>query len=78
MLTGQLSVVCIRGILLSWTGDFFFMDITWEDPMPDKLGYARYAYFLITSDQLGKDHVWNKANWPGATSTKYNYFNEFD
>ncbi|MEK5067057.1 DUF5050 domain-containing protein [Sporosarcina sp. FSL K6-1508] len=72
-----------NGELHSWNlvkldGKVYFMDITWDDPTPDKLGYVRYAYFLITSDQLRKDHVWNETNWPVATSVKYSYFNEFD
>jgi hypothetical protein len=72
-----------NGVPHSWNlvkldGHYYFMDITWDDPVPDRTGRVRYAYFLTTSEQLRKDHQWVEANWPTAISTKYNYFNEFN
>jgi len=72
-----------NGGLHSWNlvqlgGNYYFMDITWDDPTPDKPGNVRYAYFLVTSEQLRKDHEWTEVNWPTATSTTYSYFNEFN
>ncbi|MBB4823457.1 hypothetical protein HNO89_000677 [Sporosarcina luteola] len=69
------------GELHSWNAvklddQWYFMDITWDDPVPDKPGYSRYTYFLITSEQLRKDHTWIEADYPAATSTKYHYFHE--
>lgn len=72
-----------NGGLHSWNlvqldGHYYFMDITWDDPVPNKPNHVGYSYFLVTSDQLKKDHQWVEANWPTATSTIYNYFNEFN
>lgn len=71
-----------NGILHAWNlvkidGKYYFMDITWDDPTPNKIGYVGYSYFLVTSDQLSLDHSWIKENWPTATSTKYSFFADF-
>lgn len=71
-----------NGELHSWNlvkldGQYYFMDVTWDDPVPDKPGNVRYNYFLVTSKQLAKDHSWEKAEWPAATSEKYAYYNDF-
>ncbi|MFS0576602.1 DUF5050 domain-containing protein [Sporosarcina sp. 179-K 3D1 HS] len=58
-------------------GEPYFMDITWDDPVPNTPNYVRYKYFLVTSAQLSKDHSWEKVKWPVATSTKYSYFTDF-
>lgn len=58
-------------------GEFYFMDITWDDPVPDAPGTVRYHYFLVTSEQLRADHAWNEAGWPAASSTAYAMFHEF-
>ncbi|MFJ8064794.1 DUF5050 domain-containing protein [Psychrobacillus sp. NPDC096426] len=64
--------------LIKLNGTFYWMDITWDDPAPNQDGYVRYSYFLITSDQLRKDHTWEEGNWPIATSNTYSYFNDFN
>lgn len=71
-----------NGGLHSWNlvvldGQHYFMDITWDDPVPNTPGYVRYKYFLVTSEELRKDHSWIEENWPIATSTKYQYFDDF-
>lgn len=72
-----------NGSLHSWNlvkldSNYYFMDITWDDPVPNIPNYVRYNYFLVTSDQLRQDHTWEEANWPTATNKKYNYFNDFN
>lgn len=71
-----------NGDLHSWNlvkldGDYYFMDITWDDPVPDKPNYVGYNYFLITSDQLSEDHTWVKENWPTASNDRFNFYNDF-
>lgn len=68
-------------VLHSWNlvkldGDYYFMDITWDDPVPDRPNYVGYTYFLVTSDQLSTDHDWVKENWPTATSDRFNFFSD--
>ena len=71
-----------NGGLHSWNlvvldGQHYFMDITWDDPVPNTPNLVRYKYFLVTSDELRKDHNWEETNWPKATSSKFNYFQDF-
>ncbi|WP_153730457.1 DUF5050 domain-containing protein [Sporosarcina obsidiansis] len=63
--------------MIKLDGQPYFMDITWDDPVPNQEGRVRYSYFLVTSDQLRKDHSWVESNWPVATSTTYAYFQDF-
>lgn len=55
-------------------GNYYFMDVTWNDPVPNKPGTVSYDYFLVTSDQLRKDHSWIEKNWAVATDKQYSYF----
>ena len=55
-------------------GQYYFMDVTWNDPVPNKPGTVSYEYFLVTSDQLRKDHSWVEKNWAVATDKQYSYF----
>ncbi|MBE1556628.1 DUF5050 domain-containing protein [Sporosarcina limicola] len=63
--------------LVKLNGHYYSMDITWDDPVPNVEGVVSYKYFLVSSDQLRKDHKWNEAGFPVAKSKKYNYFNDF-
>lgn len=72
----------VNGTLHSWNqvkldGHYYFMDITWDDPAPNKPGKVGYRYFLVTSEQLRKDHTWDEKKWPAATSKKYRYIHDF-
>ncbi len=51
-------------------GQWYHVDATWDDPTPDKAGYIRYDYFLLSDSAIGKDHSNWKANY-SCTSTKY-------
>ncbi|WP_342513089.1 DUF5050 domain-containing protein [Sporosarcina sp. FSL K6-1522] len=72
----------IKDGLHSWNqvkinGKYYFMDITWDDPVPNKPGQIEYNYFLVTSEQLRKDHSWVEKSWPVATDKQYSYFADF-
>ncbi|MHB8062993.1 MAG: stalk domain-containing protein [Ruminiclostridium sp.] len=54
--------------------EYYMLDVTGDDPAPDKAGQVRYDYFNVTADQLAIDHEWDSSNWPIANGTKYNYF----
>ncbi|MBB4823318.1 transglutaminase-like putative cysteine protease [Sporosarcina luteola] len=63
--------------LVKLDGNYYHLDITWDDPLPDRKGTMRYTYFLVTADYLKKDHSWEEKNWPRATSNKYAFFHDF-
>lgn len=55
-------------------GEYYMLDVTWDDTFPDVKGKVGYSYFNLTSEQLSKNHVWDKSKWPVANGKKYNYF----
>lgn len=63
--------------LIKLKNQYYFMDSTWDDPVSDVKGAVGYKYFLISSDQLRKDHSWNEKDWPIAKGKEYSFFNDF-
>ena len=59
--------------LVNLEGQWYHLDTTWNDPLPDRGKHVRYDYFLVTDSQLAKDHTWERADYPQANSTKYAY-----
>lgn len=52
---------------------WYQIDVTWDDPVPDKKGRTRYAYFLIPDSKMDDDHFWDKSPYPKC-KTKSNKF----
>lgn len=51
-------------------GEWYHVDTTWDDPVPDRAGYVRYDYFLKSDSAMSKDHSdWSATR--ACTSTKY-------
>ena len=41
-------------------GTWYWIDVTWDDPVPDRPGIVYgYKYFLISEEQMNKDHTPN-------------------
>lgn len=38
-------------------GEYYYIDVTWDDPVPDRAGYVRYQYFLTKDPTFGGDHI---------------------
>jgi len=64
--------------LVKLDGQWYHLDTTWNDPVPDRKGAVRYQYFLVDDRTMAKDHTWIAEDYPKATSTKYNYFHNID
>lgn len=55
-------------------GEWYMVDPTWDDPLPDVAGRKYYAYFNVSSDYLRMNHTWPEECFPECTNEKYNYF----
>ena len=57
-------------------GEYYFMDLTWDDPIRDDGTDTRtYEYFLISDDDLSRTHsVDGDLPVPHCNGTRYNYF----
>jgi transglutaminase/protease-like cytokinesis protein 3 len=42
------------------------MDVTWDDPVPDRPGKVSYAYFLKSDKEMKRDHQWTKSYPPAG------------
>ena len=61
--------------LVQLGGDWYHVDVTWDDPAPDTPGIVSHQYFLISDARLngldtGASHIWNE-ELQARTSTKY-------
>lgn len=59
-------------------GDYWFhLDTTWDDPVPDKKETVSYNYYLLTDDEISKDHKISKnQNLPKAYKKYYKYLKD--
>lgn len=51
-------------------GEWYHVDTTWDDPIPDREGYVRYDYFMKSDSYMSRDHF----NWTAdhtCTSSQY-------
>lgn len=55
--------------LVRLDGEWYHVDCTWDDPLPD--GNENHDYFCVPDDIMREDHIWNAADYPAATGTKY-------
>ncbi|MDQ0194141.1 S-layer homology domain-containing protein [Paenibacillus wynnii] len=67
------------GISHAWNkvkidNEYYNLDVTWDDPVPDEKGRLIYSYFNVTDKELMKDHIWETAKWPEATAISKNYY----
>lgn len=50
------------------SGQWFHLDCTWDDPIPDDPGTVRYNYYNLSDSQIGSDHSWDPSDYPSASS----------
>lgn len=53
---------------------WYQLDATWNDPVPDKKGFASHMYFNVTDDILDDTHTWNSEQFNVCNNMDYNYF----
>lgn len=64
--------------LVKLDGQWYHLDTTWNDPVPDRNGAIRYQYFLVDDRTMARDHTWIANDYPKATSTIYSYYQDID
>lgn len=52
-------------------GKWYFVDVSWDDPVPDWYGNIKYTYFLKSASDFA-DHDWEVSDFEVCNSTKYN------
>jgi hypothetical protein len=46
--------------LVRVAGRWYHLDVTWDDPVPDRSGAVSYRYYLKTDEEMRKDHAWTR------------------
>lgn len=54
-------------------GQWVHIDVTYDDPKPDREGRVMHSYFAMSDAQLSVNHKWNRANFPIASSDALYY-----
>lgn len=54
--------------LVKLNGNWYHLDCTWDDPVPDVKGRVLYDYYNVTDSQISKDHTWDHSLYPSATT----------
>ena len=57
--------------LVKVDGEWYHLDTTWNDPIPDQGKNIRYDYFLLADATISKDHVWDTTLYPTTSKTDY-------
>jgi hypothetical protein len=55
-------------------GNWYQLDATWDDPIPDRGDFAGHMYFNVTDDVMDDTHTWTEGDFEKCTSWNYNYF----
>lgn len=58
--------------------EYYYLDTTWNDPVPNQKGKISYKYFLVPTTYLKKDHTWSSKDFPRANTNRFVYFHELN
>ena len=63
-------------------GEWYHMDCTWDDPVPDRKGIVGYEYFALSDKDIStgkKPHTgWDKNVFPKCSNDKYRVFKDME
>lgn len=54
-------------------GEWYYVDVTWDDPVPDREGLVRNKYFNVTEEYMAFKHEWHTDDLPEADSYENSY-----
>ena len=57
--------------LVQVDGQWYHLDTTWNDPVPDQGYKVHYNYFLITDEKMAEDHQWIESDYPKTAVEDY-------
>ena len=60
--------------LVSIDGEWYHVDVTWDDPVPDGGDRVMYDYLNLSDKEMKADHKWEERLYPEADSMEYYYF----
>lgn len=55
-------------------GYYHHVDVTWDNQFADSQEVLNYGYLNLSDDEISRDHVWKRENYPACPDSPYNYF----
>lgn len=71
--TGMLDGTKHQWNIIELNGEYYNVDLTSNDPVPDLKGRVRYNYFNVSDDEISKTHTLDDTNIK-CTGARYNYY----
>ncbi|QOR66341.1 hypothetical protein IM538_21670 [Cytobacillus suaedae] len=59
-------------IMVNLDNQWYHLDATWDDPVPNLKDRVLYEYFLVSDLKMDQYHVWDKTKFPAA-QTSYQF-----
>jgi transglutaminase/protease-like cytokinesis protein 3 len=52
-------------------GEYYHVDTTWNDPVPDGGSRVSYQYYNVDDEKMKKDHQWDFNQYPSCDYVTY-------
>ena len=77
MVTGTGNGVGHAWNMVKVGGKWYHIDVTWDDPVTDEKGNIGYGYFLLSDQEMARDHSWTRSEFPACTASADQYISLF-
>ena len=57
-------------------GEWYNIDLTWDDSLPDMGNYIKHTYVNVADDVLERTHIWQKQFYRECTEDTYNFYSK--
>ena len=74
LITGTADGVGHMWNMVRLDGEWYHVDVTWNDPVGGVSDQIRHYYFNVPDSVIAFDHEFEKSRYPVANGTKYNYY----
>ena len=62
--------------IVKLNGEWYHVDVTWDDPLPDTEDQIVHVYLNIDDAVMERTHTWNRDAYPVCTSMELNYYEQ--
>jgi hypothetical protein len=72
LISGYADGVAHLWNLVRLGGEYYHVDVTWDDPLPDAPDRAARFFLNVTDDIMSEHHEWDRSQYPPCTAQAYN------
>lgn len=74
IVVGEADKVAHAWNLVELDDNWYHVDVTWDDPLPDQGDKVSYGYMNINDTMIEYSHTWNEEAYPISKDLTYNYY----